>query len=113
MPKQNLTSESAPAAVADVTRRLGQNIATARLRRRMTLEEMAAKAGISRETASRVEDGRLTTSIGAYAATLWVLGLHHALGDVGDPDADREGALLAAARLGQRARPRKTLRDDF
>jgi len=113
MPKQNLTPEAAPVAVLDVVRAVGANIATARLRRRMTLEELAAKAGISKETAARVEAGRLTTSIGAYGAALWVLGLHPALADVGAPESDREGATLAAARLGRRARPRRELNDDF
>jgi transcriptional regulator with XRE-family HTH domain len=113
MSKQNLTPESAPAAVLDVVRAVGANIATARLRRRMTLEEMAAKAGISKETAARVESGRVTTSMGAYAAALWVLGLHHSLGEAGAPEADREGTTLAAARLGRRARPRREVSDDF
>ena len=113
MPKQGLNETSTPAAVVEALRRLGTNITTARLRRRMTLEDLAAKAGISRETASRVEAGRITTSIGAYAAALWVLGLHEALADLGDPNSDVEGATLAAARLGQRARPEKILSDDF
>lgn len=113
MPKQNLTRESAPAAVDEVVRRLGDNIATARLRRGLTIERLAAKAGLSKETVSRVESGRLTTSIGAYAAVLWVLGLEGGLGDVGSPEADREGAALAAARLGRRARPARVLSDDF
>ena len=113
MSKQNLTEESAPAAVVDVVREVGANITTARLRRRMTLEALAAKAGIAKETAARVEAGRVTTAIGAYTAVLWALGLHHRLGDVGAPEADHEGATLAAARLGQRARPAKVLSDDF
>jgi transcriptional regulator with XRE-family HTH domain len=113
MPKQGLSDDSAPAAITGALLRLGANIETARLRRRMTLEDLAARAGISRETASRVEAGRITTSIGAYAAALWVLGLLDPLGEVGSPNADVEGATLAAARLGQRARPEKVLSDDF
>ena len=113
MPKQNLTCDSAPAAVVETLRLLGANIATARLRRHLTLEDLAAKAGISKETAARVERGRVTTSIGAYAATLWALGLHHGLAEVGSPELDQEGTTLSAARLGQRARPAKVLDDDF
>ena len=71
MPKQNLTRESTPAAVVEVLRQLGSNINTARLRRRLTLDGLAAKAGVSKETMSRVEAGRVTTSIAAYAAALW------------------------------------------
>lgn len=113
MPKQNLTAESAPAAIVETLRKLGANIATARIRRRVTLEELAAKAGISKETIARVEAGRITTSIGAYAAALWALGLHDGLADVGSPDFDREGAILATARLGRRVRKTRVLDDDF
>ncbi len=113
MPKQNLSHESAPAAVVESLSRLGANIATARLRRSMTLENLAAKAGISKETAARVEGGRVTTSVGAYAAALWALGLLGGLADLGSPEFDREGNTLAAAKLGRRARPAKVLEDDF
>jgi len=113
MPKQNLNRESTPAAVVDVLRQLGANINTARLRRHLTLEDLAAKAGISKETVVRVEAGRVTTSIAAYATALWVLGLHHGLAEVGAPDTDQEGITLAAAALGRRARTKKVLDDDF
>ena len=113
MPKINVNADSAPAAVAEVIRTLGANIATARMRRRLPLEDLARKAGISKETATRVEAGRVTTSIGAYAAMLWAMGLHHSLAEVAGPDTDREGQTLAAARLGQRARPERVLSDDF
>ena len=113
MPKQNLTRESAPAAVVETLKQLGANVATARLRRQLTLEDLAAKAGISKETISRVEAGRITTSIGAYTAALWALGLHAGLADVGSPEFDFEGATLAAAKLGKRARPTRVLDDDF
>ena len=113
MPKQNLTRESAPAAVVETLKQLGANIGTARARRQLTLEELAAKAGIAKETIARVEAGRITTSIGAYAAALWALGLHAGLADVGSPESDLEGATLAAAKLGQRARRTRVLDDDF
>ena len=113
MPKQNLTGDSTPAAVVEVLRRLGANINTARLRRHLTLEDLARKAGISKETAFRVEEGRVTTSMAAYATMLWALGLHQGLGDMGAPESDTEGAMLAAADLGRRARPTRVLDDDF
>jgi transcriptional regulator with XRE-family HTH domain len=113
MPKQNLNRESTPAAVVEVLRQLGANINTARLRRHLTLEDLAAKAGVSKETVVRVEAGRVTTSITAYATALWALGLHHELADVGSPETDQEGLTLAAAGLGRRARPVKVLDDDF
>ena len=113
MPKQNLTRESTPAAVVEVLKQLGANINTARLRRHLTMDDLAAKAGISKETAFRVEAGRITTSIAAYAAALWALGLHQDLAEVGSPERDEEGIAITAAALGRRARPLRTLDDDF
>ena len=113
MPKQNLTPESAPAAVVDILNQLGSNIATARIRRQITLEDLAAKAGISKETTARVEAGRITTSIGAYAAVLWALGLHADLADVGSPEFDREGITLSAGKLARRVRRAKVIDDEF
>lgn len=113
MPKHNVDAASAPSAVSNVVERLGANIQTARLRRRWTVEDLAGKAGISKETLSRAEAGRLTTGIGAYAAILWALGLHDQVGEIAAPESDAEGEALAAARLGSRVRHRATLSDDF
>jgi transcriptional regulator with XRE-family HTH domain len=113
MPRQNLTSHSAPDAVAAAVRVLGANIQTARLRRRWTVEEVEEMAGISRETLARAESGRLTTGIGVYATLLWAMGLEGAIAKVAEPAADAEGETLAAARLGERARRAGTLSDDF
>lgn len=44
-------------------------------RRRLTLRELASKAGISYDTARAVEAGNLQTGLGAYLAMLWAMGL--------------------------------------
>ena len=111
--KQITYNQAPPAAVEQVLARLGRNIATARLRRRWRQADLAQKAGITRATVIAVEQGRVGTGIGAYAAALWALGLHDALGEVAAPERDVEGATLEAARLGTRARPSTALDDDF
>jgi transcriptional regulator with XRE-family HTH domain len=113
MPRQNLTEETAPAAVLDAVVKLGQDIATARVRRQLREEDLAAKAGITRTTLRRVEAGALGTGVGAYAAVLWALGLHHDLADVAAPEHDVEGQTLEAARRGERVRLPRQLSDDF
>jgi transcriptional regulator with XRE-family HTH domain len=113
MPKRNITDESAPGAVVDTVARLGRNIATARIRRELREEDLAAKAGITRTTLRRVEAGALGTGIGAYVAVLWALGLHHDMGEVASPERDMEGQTLEAARRGQRVRPAGGLNDEF
>jgi transcriptional regulator with XRE-family HTH domain len=113
MPRRNVNYEAAPAAVLDTVARLGHNIATARVRRRLREEDLAAKAGISRITLRRVEAGALGTGIGAYVAVLWALGLHHEVGEIAGPERDVEGQTLEAARRGERVRPAQGVSDEF
>jgi transcriptional regulator with XRE-family HTH domain len=113
MPRRNLTEDSAPAAVVDAVVKLGQDIATARIRRQLREEDLAAKAGITRMTLRRVEAGALGTGIGAYAAVLWVLGMHHDLAGAAAPERDEEGQTLEAARRGERVRLPRRLSDEF
>ena len=52
---------------------MGLQIKTARLRRNLSVELVAERAGISRATLWQIEKGASTVSIGAYAATLHAL----------------------------------------
>ncbi|MCL2328473.1 MAG: helix-turn-helix domain-containing protein [Bacteroidetes bacterium] len=54
---------------------LGENIKFARLRRKLTAEQVAERAGISRSTLWQVERGVASVSLGTYAQILFVLGL--------------------------------------
>ena len=54
---------------------LGERIKLARLRRKLSSEQVAERAGISRATLWQVEKGSSTPSIGAYFMALFVLGL--------------------------------------
>jgi len=113
VPKRNVNFESAPAAVTDAVEELGRNIATARVRRRLREEDLAAKAGISRLTLRRVEAGALGTGIGAYVAVLWALGLDGDVPRLAAPSEDIEGQTLEAARRGERVRLGEGLNDEF
>lgn len=102
-----------PAAVEEALKRLGRNIRTARLRRKLRLEDVAARMGISRFALSDVEKGKPTTAIAAYVGALWALGLLDQIDGVADPDRDEEGKILERARAPKTARPGKDLDDDF
>lgn len=54
---------------------LGENIRLARLRRKLSTEQIAERAGISRSTLSHIEKGYEGVSIGHYLNVLHVLGL--------------------------------------
>jgi transcriptional regulator with XRE-family HTH domain len=54
---------------------LGENIKLARLRRRLSTQQISERADISRPTLSAIEKGKPTVSIGLYLQVLFVLGL--------------------------------------
>ncbi len=54
---------------------LGENIKLARLRRKLSTEQVTERANISRPTLSAIEKGSSTVSIGSYVQVLFVLGL--------------------------------------
>lgn len=53
---------------------MGEQIKLARLRRNLSVELIAERAGISRATLWAIEKGTPTVAIGAYAAVLHALG---------------------------------------
>ena len=54
---------------------IGDNIKLARLRRKLSAEQVAERANISRPTLVAIEKGSPTVSIGSYLLVLQVLGL--------------------------------------
>jgi transcriptional regulator with XRE-family HTH domain len=65
---------------------LGENIKLARLRRKLTAEQVAERAGISRSTLWQIEKGLPNVSLGNYAQALFVLGLEKDLEQVAADD---------------------------
>ncbi len=88
-------------------RRLGENIAIARGRRRESQRVWAERIGVSIPTLIRLEHGDPTVSMGAYAGALWLMSRIQALPDIAAPQADL-GALEADIRkAAMRRRPRR------
>lgn len=113
MARVSQISKNPPAAVEHALKRLGNNIRIARLRRKLRLEDVAERVGISRFALSEIEKGKPTSAIAAYLGALWALGLLDQLEEVADPDLDEEGKILERSRAPKIARPRKTLDNDF
>jgi transcriptional regulator with XRE-family HTH domain len=114
MPRRLKLGETAPAAVRTLTRLVGDRLRFARKRRRLTLRELAAKAGIAYDTARAAELGNLQTGIGAYIALAWAMGLDSSFTELLKPENDPEGAALELVSLPERVRhPKPDADDDF
>lgn len=101
-----------PAAVEKVLSQLGRNIRIARLRRKLRLEDLAERVGISRYLMSDIEKGKPTAAIAAYIGALWALGLSDDMRHIADPDRDAEGKALENARAPKTAAKRKKVLDN-
>jgi len=62
-------------SVEMVLNELGENIKLARLRRRLSAQQVAERAGLSRSTVGFIERGAARVAMGAYLQVLFVLGL--------------------------------------
>lgn len=82
---------------AKILATLGENIKLARLRRKLTAEQVAERAGISRRTLVSVEKGVPGVAMGIYVQVLFVLGLANDILNVAGND--KLGQKLQDAKL--------------
>ena len=102
-----------PAEVAERVKELGYRLRLARVRRGMSIAEVAAKAGINRNTLNALELGKPGVAIGAYVTVLWALGLDRTLEAVAHPDADTHGKTLEASRRPARVRKSQKSKNEY
>jgi transcriptional regulator with XRE-family HTH domain len=96
-----------PNQVNKALSKLGNDLKEARIKRRLTMELVAARAGITRSTLSKAEKGDASVSIGIYAKILFVLGLVENLYNLADANADEVGRILESENLPTRVRYKK------
>ena len=75
MPKATFSSKL-PRLLAKDMALTGEQIRLARLRRNLSMEQVAERAQCSIPTLTKVEKGIATVAIGTYLRVLYVLGLH-------------------------------------
>lgn len=113
MAAKNQLSQAPPYPVEQALRRLGADLRTARLRRNLTMDEVAAKIGTGRRAVMDAEKGKASTGIGVYIALLWAYDLLAPLNEVANPGKDEQGLTLASAKQKTRARKSGGLDRDF
>ena len=113
MPPRSQLTEAPPYAVEETIKKLGANLRTARLRRNITLADMAAKLGVSRYVVADAEKGKVTTNVAVYVGMLWAMNLLNHMELVADPAHDEEGLALSVFDERERARQKGGLSNDF
>jgi transcriptional regulator with XRE-family HTH domain len=97
-------------SVARSLESLGEHVRLARLRRGLSAELLAERAGLTRTTLRAIERGTPTVTLGAYANVLHALGLAGDLAHVGEADPVgrhlQDAALEASGRVRPRRRPK-------
>ena len=102
MPKSSRVTFPPPVAL--VLDKLGSDIKSARLRRRIRATTVAERARISRTTLHKIERGDAGVSIGKYTSVLHVLGFHAGVGDLADRSLDKVGLDMLEESLPKRVR---------
>jgi len=91
---------------------LGKDIKLARLRRKLSTEQVAERAGISRSTLWQIEKGLPNVSMGYYAQVLFVLGLEKNLSIMAADDVLGRKLQDAEILVKKRAPKRKTAKGE-
>jgi transcriptional regulator with XRE-family HTH domain len=113
MTARNQLLTTPPYEVEKALKQLGANLRTARLRRNLTVQEVAQKIGTGPRAVTDAEKGKASTGAAVYVALLWALGLIDQLADLAGPEQDEEGQALALARDPIRARVKSGMDNDF
>lgn len=113
MKAKNLLLSAPPYEVEQTIIRLGKNLRTARLRRNLTIEQVAQKIGTGPRAIMDAEKGKPSTGVAIYTALLWAYDLLRPLTEVADPALDNEGLNLDRFNSRERARASKGLDNDF
>jgi transcriptional regulator with XRE-family HTH domain len=101
-----MTATPTPIAVTGGQRRIGQHLATWRRLRRLTAAQVADRAGLSRHTVMRLENGE-GASLESVLRIARALGVLDPLVESLDPYATDIGRLRSAEALPERVRPPK------
>lgn len=110
---RNHLLKTPPYPVEEALKILGKNLRTARIRRSLTIQEVAEKIGAGVRAIADAEKGKPSASSATFIALLWTYGLLKDVCALADPSLDKEGLALALSKEKVRARKSKGLNNDF
>ena len=113
MVRTNKLNLAPPYPVELSIKRLGENLRVARIRRNLTIADVAERIGTGPRAVMDAEKGKPSTGMVVYGALLWLYDQLYQLDEVADPSKDEEGRLLEMAKQRTRARQNKGLDNDF
>lgn len=113
MAARNALISAPPYAVGQALKRLGANLRMARVRRGLTVADVAKKIGTGVRAVADAERGKASTGVAVYVALLWAYDLLSQFDPVADPAHDAEGQALAKTRERSRARRSRAADNDF
>jgi len=96
-----------PPVATQALRKLGENLALARVRRKESQRVWSKRIGVSIPTLIRMEQGEPSVAVGVYVTALWLLGRVQVLPELADPERDR-GALELDVRRAVKRRAVRT-----
>ena len=99
--------------VEELLQQVGQNIKTARIRRNITIKELANRSHVDERTISRLEKGDTSINFKNLVTVLMILGLEDSVYDLADPNQDQVGKALELQKQPKRVRKMDQLSDDF
>jgi len=102
-----------PYPVEQSMKQLGENLRVARIRRNLTIADVAERIGTGPRPVMDAEKGKGSTGIVVYAALLWLYDQLYQLEEVADPAKDKEGLSLERAKARTRVRKSRGLDSDF
>jgi transcriptional regulator with XRE-family HTH domain len=109
----NKLQKAPPYPVEQALKHLGENLRTARIRRRMTVADVAERIGTGPRAVMEAEKGKASTGIVVYAGLLWLYDLLGPLEELADPLKDKEGLAPQSAKGSVRVRKSGGLDNNF
>jgi len=101
---RSIGQHAVPPAVMRELKKLGNDIRKARIRRGLTMKELAERAFISENTLSSIQKGKTSVAIGIHARVLALLGIKGRIGMLADFSEDPISQDLEEAALPKRVR---------